>query len=142
MPLISFKPPSGIPAAVGANDGTEESDEETDEDEDPVETRNRYLQKLRGIRPTDDIQRPARGNAPLYNRDYVMSETARLEWPVNWNRIDALNAKVPHWANFTVDSQSLTREYEKTGQNGVTVECNFVSYYRHRSLTAEHRFKQ
>ena len=88
LPLTSSQPPSGISAAVGANDGTEESDEETDSEECRVEARNRYSQYVRGIGPTDD------------------------KWPVDWKRVEVLNKKVPQWANFTVNSQSLTREYE------------------------------
>ena len=118
LPLTSSQPPSGISAAVGANDGTEESDEETDSEECRVEARNRYSQYVRGIGPTDDKK------------------------PVDWKRVEVLNKKVPQWANCTVNSQSLTREYEMKDKDGVTRKYNFVSYYRNRSLIEEHRFKE
>ena len=44
---------------------------QTSKEEVPTEARNRYL--LRGIRRVAPRQVPCRGNAPLYDRHFVMS---------------------------------------------------------------------
>ena len=121
------------------NSGVESDDEEgaaeeTDFEEDPVEVRNRYL---RGIRAKDPVQRKARGNDPLYDKDFVMNLfEMRTAWPVDWDRIDELNALVPQWATYAVTPQSLTRSYRNTRDE----EINFVQWYRLWSLTCGHRF--
>ena len=102
------------PRAVGdewAAAGADE--EETDVDEDPVEVRNRYL---RGMN--------------LFEM--------RTAWPVDWGRIDRLNALAPTWAQYWVDPQSLTRRYlNKKGK-----EVDFVQWCRDWALSCEFRFDE
>ena len=116
-------------AAAGADD------EETDFEEDPVEVRNRYL---RGIRAKDPVQRKARGNDPPYYKDVVNLFEMRTAWPVDWDRIDELNALVPQWATYAVTPQSLTRSYRNIRDE----EINFVQWYRLWALTVQHRFDE
>ena len=116
-------------AAAGADN------EETDFEEDPVEARNRYL---RGICATHPVQRKARGNDPLYDKDFVMNLIEmRTAWPVDWDRIDELNALVPQWATYKVTPQSLTLRYSSWERDE---EINFVQWYRLWALHAQHRF--
>ena len=117
-------------AAKGASPGADNA--ETDLEEDPVEARNRYLRNIRAKSP---VQRKARGNDPLYNKDFVMDISAmRTHWPVDWGRIDELNAMVPQWVEYTVTPQSLTQRY----LNLKGEDVNFVQWYRDWALHCSH----
>ena len=124
------------PAAAAADEEAAAGapEEDTDPDEDAAEVRNR---RLRRIRPHSPVQQPARGQAPLYDVDFVMRlSNMRFQWDLDWTRIDLLNSLVPEWAKFELRPQSLTSTYyNKAGK-----ECDFVAWYRDWSLTKEHAF--
>ena len=124
---------------TGADDGGQEQHhEETDDEESASDALTRYLH-LRSICPSDHIQRPVRGSAPLYDKDFVMQmKDLRLPCPVDWQQIDLLNALVPRWARFTVYPDLLL----DTFQNRRGDRVGFVRWYRDWALTNEHTFKE